>query len=131
MGHMWSLPTMARMLSTGGTAGPMLVSVFRSEYADGFEFAAAGVIIPDVINGPHVVFAHHGAYAFDRRNGRSHAGFRVEAVGAAAASGIALLAFGLSLRGVNLPVAGRYILIGSGHLDAAVAGHAGLLARGG
>src|SRR5579871_2290060 len=29
MGHMWSLPTMARILSTGGTAGPTLVSVLK------------------------------------------------------------------------------------------------------
>ena len=101
-----------------------------AENADGFEFAAARVIIPDVIDRPQVVFADHRADALDGRNSRSHAGFRVEAVSAAAASGIALFTIGLSLRGVDLPVAGRDIFIWPGHLDATVAGDAGLFSGG-
>ena len=99
----------------------------RGEHADGFEFATAVVIVPGVVDGPHMIFAHHGADTLDRRNGRSHAGFGVKAVSAAAASRIALLAFGLSLRSVHFPVARRHVFIGARHLDSAVASHAGLL----
>src|SRR5258708_7182060 len=93
-----------------------------TEYADGFEFAATGVIVPNVIDRPHMIFADHGADAFDWRNGWSHAGFGVEAVRAAAAAGIAQLAAGLAFGSVNLPIAGSYIFVRPAHLDAAVAG---------
>src|SRR5579859_5335258 len=101
-----------------------------AEDANRFEFAAAGMIVPDIINRPHVIFADHGANALDRRNGWSHAGFSVEAIGAAATSGIALLAVGLALGCVDLPIAGRNIFIRPGHLHAAVTRDTCFLSRG-
>src|ERR1039458_781940 len=102
-----------------------------AEDLNGFEFSAARVIVPSVVDGPQVIFAHHGADALDRRNRGSHAGFGVEAVGAAAASRVALLAVGLALQAVLLPIAWSYVLIRPGHLDAAVSSDRGGLARGG
>src|SRR5258708_12390639 len=80
------------------------------------------MIVPDVVDGPQVIFAHHGADAFDGRDGRSHTGFGVEAVSAAAAAGVALLARGLSLESVLLPIAGSYVLIRPGHFNPPLSG---------
>ena len=101
-----------------------------AEDLDGFEFSAAGVVVPYPVDGPQVVFAHHGTNAFKRRDGRSHAGFGVEAVGAAAPAGVALFAVGLALQSILLPIAGGYVLVGSGHFDAAVSGDLGGIAGG-
>src|SRR4029077_16557963 len=57
---------------------------------DIFKWSAAGVIVPGIVNGPDVVFADHSPNALDRRNGRSHTGFGVEAIGSAAAALVAL-----------------------------------------
>src|SRR5208283_3378147 len=90
-----------------------------------------GMVVPYVIDRPEVIFADHGANALEGRDGRAHAGFSVEAVGSAAATGVALLACGLALRCVLLPIAGSDIFIGAGHLDAAVSGDRGGFAGGG
>ncbi len=88
------------------------------EHADGFEFATAVVIVPGVVDGPHMIFAHHGADTLDRRNGRSHAGFAVEAVGSAAAPGVAAVVILVKV-GVGFPIRGGDVLVGPAHLDAA------------
>src|ERR1700722_3809072 len=90
----------------------------------GFKLTTAGMVVPDVIDGPEVIFADHGANAFDRRDSRTHAGFGIEAISPAAASGITLFAVGLALRSVLLPIAWSYVLIGPCHFYAAVAGDA-------
>src|SRR5262249_17916458 len=100
-----------------------------AEHVDGFEFAAARVIVPYIIDRPKVIFADHRPNALDRRDRRSHAGFTVESVRAPATSGIAELASRLPFRRVGLPVAGRDVLIRPGHLYAAIAGDTGLLTR--
>src|SRR3984885_13705437 len=99
-----------------------------AEDLDGFESSPAGVIVPGVVDGPHVIFSHHAADTLDRRNRGSHAGFGIEAVGTAAATGVALLAVRLALQAVLLPIAGSYVLIGPGHFDTAISGNAGGLA---
>src|SRR5207302_4632860 len=67
--------------------------------------------------------------AFDRRYGWSHAGLGVEAVGSAAAAGVALLAVGLALRCVLFPIARSYIFIRSRHFNAAVSRDRGCFSR--
>src|SRR5206468_12511246 len=67
------------------------------------------------------VFRQHCAHALDRWNRRSHAGFSVEPVSAAAAAGIAFVRRIIS-GSVLFPVTRRNVFIGSGHLDAALAG---------
>src|SRR5262249_2334103 len=93
------------------------------------ELATTGVVVPHIVDRPHVIFADYRANALDRRNSRSHAGFAIESVTAAATAGIALLTARLTLRRVDLPVAGRDIFIRSAHLHATVAGDAGFLSR--
>src|SRR6202795_3249994 len=101
-----------------------------AEDLDGFEFSTAGVIVPNVVDGPQVIFSHHAADTFDRRNSGSHAGFGVKAVGASAAARVALYAVRLAQQAILLSIAGSYFHIWPGHYVAAISGNAGGLAGG-
>src|SRR6185295_3320192 len=77
------------VLGAGGWAEASIQRV--GEYVEIFEYSAAGVVVPDIVDRPEMVFPDHGANAFNRRYGRAHAGFGVEAIPAAAAALVALL----------------------------------------
>src|ERR1700722_1921101 len=100
-----------------------------AEYSDGFELSASGVKVPNVVDRPQMIFANHGADTLDRRNGRSHARLHIEAIRAAAPSGIAQLAPRLALGRVYFPITRRNVFVRAAHFDAAVAGDAGLFSR--
>ena len=107
---------------------PIPIRQSLAEDVDSFELSAARVIVPNIVNGPHVVFADHRANTFDWRDCRPHAGFGIESVSTAAATRIAQLAPGLALRRVHLPVAGGDIFVGPAHLCPTLPRHAGLFA---
>ena len=56
-----------------------------------FEFAAAGVKVPPVINRPSMFFRQHFLYALDWRHRRARTRFSIKSVAAAASTRIAVL----------------------------------------
>ena len=77
-----------------------------------------------------MVFGNHALDALDRRNRRPHAGFGIEAVGAATPAGVAGILAGVKIR-IRRPVRRRDVFIGPGHFHAAFAGHRGRFRGGG
>src|SRR6201981_3471561 len=82
---------------------PVPIGQGLTEHVDGFEFAAARMIVPHIIDGPKVIFADHRPNALDGWNRGSHASFGIESVRSSASAGIAQLATWLPFRRVNLP----------------------------
>ena len=99
----------------GGAVASILC---RGVHLNCLELATARVKIPVVVNRPEMVLAHHCLKAFDRRHRRPRTGFRVEAVGAAAAASLAMMLPGGCVFG---PIAGRNVFVRPRHLDAAIA----------
>src|SRR5581483_936160 len=75
-----------------------------AKYIDGFELATTGVIVPNVVDRPQMIFSDHGLDTLDRRDRGPHTRFGIESIGAAASAGIALPATRLPFRCIHFPI---------------------------